>query len=216
MRCQDAAAGSLTDRRSEAHSPVDGRHVLGNRQAPQNSRWTSTVSSEQGGGLAAPRVHQQPHGYRYKDGAPVSATPLSNAIVELDCRSGGPFEISLVAAVSATTCLLSGVVGHEAGLGPDDGVRVSWVDARVGPERGAGPAEAALARRSSARPCSPGRRSARATSGQRPGARRARPARRILRGVRARCPDAPQLTAHSYEAARQAFADGAPGFGWSC
>ena len=72
MRCRDAAAGSLTDRRSEAHSPVDGRHVPGNRQAPQNSQWTSTVSSEQGSGLAAPRVHQQPHGYRYKDGAPVS------------------------------------------------------------------------------------------------------------------------------------------------
>src|SRR5450631_2139485 len=30
------------------------------------------ASSERGGGLAAPRVHQQPHGYRYKDGAPVS------------------------------------------------------------------------------------------------------------------------------------------------
>ena len=29
------------------------------------------ASSERGGGLAAPRVHQQPHGYRYKDGAPV-------------------------------------------------------------------------------------------------------------------------------------------------
>jgi hypothetical protein len=30
------------------------------------------ASSERGGGLAAPRVHQQLHGYRYKDGAPVS------------------------------------------------------------------------------------------------------------------------------------------------
>src|SRR5450755_3526541 len=30
------------------------------------------ASSERGGGLAAPRVHQQPHGYRYKDGGPVS------------------------------------------------------------------------------------------------------------------------------------------------
>ena len=37
MRCQDAAAGSLTDRRPEALSPVDGRHVPGNRQVPQNS-----------------------------------------------------------------------------------------------------------------------------------------------------------------------------------
>jgi len=31
----------LTDRRSEALSPVDGRRVLGNRRASQNSRWTS-------------------------------------------------------------------------------------------------------------------------------------------------------------------------------
>ena len=30
------------------------------------------ASSERGGGLAAPRVHQQPHSYRYEDGAPVS------------------------------------------------------------------------------------------------------------------------------------------------
>jgi hypothetical protein len=37
MRCQDAAAGSLTDRRSVALSPVDGRHVPGNRQVSQNS-----------------------------------------------------------------------------------------------------------------------------------------------------------------------------------
>jgi hypothetical protein len=41
MRCRDAAAGSLTDRRSVALSPVDGRHVPGNRQAPHNSEWTS-------------------------------------------------------------------------------------------------------------------------------------------------------------------------------
>lgn len=41
MRCRDAAAGSLTDRRSVALSPVDGRHAPGNRQASQNSYWTS-------------------------------------------------------------------------------------------------------------------------------------------------------------------------------
>jgi hypothetical protein len=74
MRCRDAAAGSLTDRRSAAHSPVDGRHVPGNRQASQHSQWTSAVSSEPGNGLAAPRVHQQPHDYRHKHGAPVSPT----------------------------------------------------------------------------------------------------------------------------------------------
>jgi hypothetical protein len=50
--------GTLTDRRSVALSPVDGRHVPGNRQAPQNSCWTSRASSEQGDDLAAPRVHQ--------------------------------------------------------------------------------------------------------------------------------------------------------------
>ena len=37
MWCRDAAAGSLTDRRSTALSPVDGRHAPGNRQAPQIS-----------------------------------------------------------------------------------------------------------------------------------------------------------------------------------
>ena len=58
MRCRDAAAGSLTDRRSMALSPVDGRHVPGNRQGPQISCWTSRASSEQGDDLAAPRVHQ--------------------------------------------------------------------------------------------------------------------------------------------------------------
>jgi hypothetical protein len=31
----------------------------------------------------------------------MSATPLSNAIVELDCRSGGPFEISLALRIHA-------------------------------------------------------------------------------------------------------------------
>jgi hypothetical protein len=72
MRCRDAAAGSLTVRRSVALSPVDGRHVPGNRQAPQNSCRTSEASSEQGDGLAAPRVHQQPHSHQHKHGAPVS------------------------------------------------------------------------------------------------------------------------------------------------
>jgi hypothetical protein len=37
MRCQDVAAGPLTDRRSVALTPVGGRHAPGNRQAPQNS-----------------------------------------------------------------------------------------------------------------------------------------------------------------------------------
>jgi hypothetical protein len=32
MRCRDAVAGSLTDRRSGALSPVDGRHAPGNRR----------------------------------------------------------------------------------------------------------------------------------------------------------------------------------------
>jgi len=58
MRCQDAAAGSLTVGRSVALSPVDGRRVPGNRQVSQNSWWTSKTSSEQGDDLAAPRVHQ--------------------------------------------------------------------------------------------------------------------------------------------------------------
>src|SRR6266496_4278518 len=34
-------------------------------------------SSELGGDPAAPRVHQQPHSYRYKDGAPVSSEELN-------------------------------------------------------------------------------------------------------------------------------------------
>jgi len=59
MRCRDAAAGSLTDRRSQALSPVDGRHVPGNRQTSQISCWTSTASSEQGDDLAAPQAHHQ-------------------------------------------------------------------------------------------------------------------------------------------------------------
>jgi hypothetical protein len=37
MRCRDAAAGSLTVRRSVALSPVDGRHVPGNHWVSQNS-----------------------------------------------------------------------------------------------------------------------------------------------------------------------------------
>jgi len=37
MRCRDAAAGSLTVRRSVALSPVDGRRAPGSRQALQNS-----------------------------------------------------------------------------------------------------------------------------------------------------------------------------------
>ena len=73
MRCRDAAAGSLTDRRSVALSPVDGRHVPGNRQISQNSCWTSRTSSERGDDLAAPRVHQRSiQDHRHKDGAPVS------------------------------------------------------------------------------------------------------------------------------------------------
>ncbi len=58
--CRNVAGGSLTDRRSEALSPVDGPHVPGNRQISQISSWTSTMSSEQGDDLAAPRVHQHP------------------------------------------------------------------------------------------------------------------------------------------------------------
>ena len=40
-RCRDAAASSLTVRRSTALSPIDGRRVPGNHRASQNSRWTS-------------------------------------------------------------------------------------------------------------------------------------------------------------------------------
>ncbi len=61
--CRDAAAGSLTDRRSQhealALSPVDGPHAPGNHQASHISQWTSTASSEQGDDLVAPRVHQR-------------------------------------------------------------------------------------------------------------------------------------------------------------
>jgi len=67
MRCRwfrDVAAGSLTDRRSEALSPVDGLHVPGDHHTSQISCWTSTASSEQGDGLVAPRVHQRPIGER--------------------------------------------------------------------------------------------------------------------------------------------------------
>jgi len=74
MRCRDAAAGSLTDRRSVALSPVDGRHAPGNHRIPQNSCWTSTASSEQGSDPAAPRVHRRSmEDHRHKDGAPVSS-----------------------------------------------------------------------------------------------------------------------------------------------
>src|SRR5215211_4862703 len=79
MWCRDAAAGSLTDRRSQhqalALSPVDGRHAPGNRQALQISCWTSNTSSEQGSDPAAPRVHQQSiQNYRPQEGSPVSTT----------------------------------------------------------------------------------------------------------------------------------------------
>jgi hypothetical protein len=40
-RCRDAAASSLTVRRSKALSPIDGRRVPGNHRASQNSAWTS-------------------------------------------------------------------------------------------------------------------------------------------------------------------------------
>lgn len=59
MRCRDAAAGSLTVRRSVALSPVDGRRGPGDRRVLQNSCRTSIVSSEQGSDPAAPRVHRQ-------------------------------------------------------------------------------------------------------------------------------------------------------------
>ena len=59
MWCRNVAAGSLTDRRSVALSPVDGRHVPGHCRASQISEWTSKASSEPGGNSAAPRVHQQ-------------------------------------------------------------------------------------------------------------------------------------------------------------
>ena len=55
--CRDVAAGSLTDRRSEALSPVDGPHAPGHHQTSQISYWTSTASSEFGDDLVAPRVH---------------------------------------------------------------------------------------------------------------------------------------------------------------
>ncbi len=73
MRGPNAAAASLTVRRSSALSPVDGRRVRGYRRTPQNSSWTSRLSSEQGDNPAAPRVHRQSiQDHRHKDGAPVS------------------------------------------------------------------------------------------------------------------------------------------------
>jgi hypothetical protein len=42
FRGRDVTAASLTDRRSPAHSPVDGRHAPGYRPVSQNSSWTST------------------------------------------------------------------------------------------------------------------------------------------------------------------------------
>ena len=73
MGCRNVAAGSLTDRRSQALSPVDGPHIPGNHQIPQISQRTSNVSSEPGGELAAPRVHRQSiWNHRHNDGAPVS------------------------------------------------------------------------------------------------------------------------------------------------
>ncbi|GAA0916117.1 hypothetical protein GCM10009560_11030 [Nonomuraea longicatena] len=47
------------------------RHAPKNRRTPQNSFWASG-SGEQGGGPAAPRVHQRSLNYRQEDGAPVS------------------------------------------------------------------------------------------------------------------------------------------------
>jgi hypothetical protein len=76
MWCRGTAAGSLTDRRSEALSPVDDPHAPGHHQTPQISRWTSIASSEQGDGLVAPQVHQRPIGeHRHREGRPVSADP---------------------------------------------------------------------------------------------------------------------------------------------
>src|SRR5215211_1438255 len=88
MWCRDAAAGSLTDRRSQhqalALSPVDGRHAPGNRQALQISCWTSNTSSEQGSDPAAPRVHQQSiQNYRPQEGSPVSTTVADHLLERL-------------------------------------------------------------------------------------------------------------------------------------
>ena len=74
-RFRGTTAGSLTERRSVAHSPVDGQRAPGNHWPPQNSCWTSNVSSEQGDRSAAPRVHRQSiQDHRHKDGAPVSTS----------------------------------------------------------------------------------------------------------------------------------------------
>ena len=60
FRCRDVAAGSLTDRRSMALSPVDGRHVPGNRRVPRNSSWTSmrqALVAVTGGTSGASAIH---------------------------------------------------------------------------------------------------------------------------------------------------------------
>ena len=76
--CRDAAAGSLTDRRSTALSPVDGRHAPGNRRVLAELMLDVNASSEQGDDPAAPRVHRQPiQDHRHNDGAPVN--PLSRS-----------------------------------------------------------------------------------------------------------------------------------------
>lgn len=93
--CRDVAAGSLTDRRSEALSPVDGLHVPGDHQTSQISCWTSGVSSEPGDGLVAPRVHQHFIGKRrHLEGRPVSAPGTGVAV-----RPRGPaYPVTLVLA----------------------------------------------------------------------------------------------------------------------
>src|SRR5579875_3172711 len=53
--CRDAAASSLTVRRSEALSPIDGRRVPGNHPGLAELIVDFTASSEQGDGPVAPR-----------------------------------------------------------------------------------------------------------------------------------------------------------------
>src|SRR5215211_4912838 len=116
MWCRDAAAGSLTDRRSQhqalALSPVDGRHAPGNRQALQISCWTSNTSSEQGSDPAAPRVHQQSiQNYRPEEGSPVST---AKDLVALAVSQGGLGNDALLAAVLPLFHATAAV--HERGL----------------------------------------------------------------------------------------------------
>src|SRR5262249_8103621 len=66
-RCRDAAARSLTDRRSQALSPIDGRRVPGDPRASQTSCWTFRVE----------RAGRWPGGTSGASAAPQRATDIT-------------------------------------------------------------------------------------------------------------------------------------------